>query len=107
MAIRHLTILVDDLTGEESDDIATVSFSLEGVDYEIDLTAANANKLRAALSDFIAQARQPKDRSKQSRAGRGVEAAKVRDWAKQNSISVPARGRIPNEIMEQFRLNQA
>jgi hypothetical protein len=49
--------LVDDLDGTQSDDISTVTFGLDGVTYEIDLTEANAASLRKSLEEFVAHAR--------------------------------------------------
>ena len=37
MAQKTIVTLIDDLTGEEAEDITTVEFALEGVTYEIDL----------------------------------------------------------------------
>jgi hypothetical protein len=48
-----------------------VTFGLDGVDYEIDLTDANASKLRDALADFIAAARRTGGRIKRERLLRG------------------------------------
>jgi hypothetical protein len=46
MAQKVLIQLVDDLDGSASEDITTVTFGLDGANYEIDLTANNAAKLR-------------------------------------------------------------
>ena len=48
MALKTIVTVVDDLTGEESEDISTVEFALDGVDYTIDLTDKNAQELRDA-----------------------------------------------------------
>ncbi len=55
MAQRRLTSLVDDLNGRTADE--TVRFGLGGPEYEIDLSRANARKLRSALAPFVAKAR--------------------------------------------------
>ena len=44
--------LVDDLDGEVADE--TVEFGVDGKNYEIDLSTANAKKLRDALAEFVA-----------------------------------------------------
>ncbi|MGA9748848.1 MAG: Lsr2 family protein, partial [Nocardioides sp.] len=44
MAQRVHVVLVDDLDGSDADE--TVTFGLDGVDYEIDLTDAHAAALR-------------------------------------------------------------
>src|SRR5512144_2776003 len=44
--------LVDDLDGGDADE--TVKFALDGVQYEIDLSSANAEKLRDVFAQYIA-----------------------------------------------------
>src|SRR4029450_6761150 len=52
MARRVITPLIDDLDGKKAD--RTVEFSLDGTNYTIDLSEANAGKLRKALDPYIA-----------------------------------------------------
>lgn len=47
VAQKVQVLLVDDLDGGEADE--TVTFALDGKTYEIDLTTANADKLRGLL----------------------------------------------------------
>ena len=47
MARKTYVELIDDLTGEKAEE--TVSFALDGVAYEIDLSEENAAKLREEL----------------------------------------------------------
>ncbi|WP_425563740.1 Lsr2 dimerization domain-containing protein [Pseudonocardia aurantiaca] len=51
-----MTRLVDDLDGSEA--VATVSFSLDGVSFEIDLSEGHLAEFRAALHPFVRVARQ-------------------------------------------------
>ena len=51
MARQVITTLIDDLDGKKAD--RTVEFSLDGTSYTIDLSDANAGKLRKALDPFI------------------------------------------------------
>ena len=44
MAQKTIVTLVDDLTGEEAENINTVEFALDGVTYELDLTDENSTK---------------------------------------------------------------
>jgi hypothetical protein len=44
VAQKTIVTLIDDLTGEEAEDITTVEFALEGITYEIDLADENAAK---------------------------------------------------------------
>lgn len=50
MAQKVEVHLEDDLDGGPAEDI--IQFSLDGKDYEIDLSTANAEKLRKALRSF-------------------------------------------------------
>ncbi|CAO0837692.1 Lsr2 family protein OS=Streptomyces microflavus OX=1919 GN=G3I39_33275 PE=4 SV=1 [Streptomyces microflavus] len=50
MAQKVQVLLVDDLDGVEADE--TVTFALDGKTYEIDLTTANADKLRGLLQPY-------------------------------------------------------
>lgn len=63
---RRVVTLVDDLNGREAAE--TVAFGLDGTNYEIDLTEANARKLRAALGAYVTVAR------KKPRVGRPPKA---------------------------------
>ena len=54
MATKTFTELVDDLDGSKAD--LTVSFSLEGVDYEIDLSNAHVEELHADMTKWIVAA---------------------------------------------------
>jgi nucleoid-associated protein Lsr2 len=55
MAQKVVVSLVDDLAGGTAEE--TVAFGLDGRDYEIDLSSANASKLREAVATFVAAAR--------------------------------------------------
>ena len=107
MAQKVQIILEDDIDGGKADE--TVRFSLDGSNYEIDLSSANAEKLRKALSQFISAGRKaaartgaaPKARSASSGA-RNSESAKIRQWARDNGYNVNARGRIQQEIQEAY-----
>ncbi len=55
MAKTVIVKLIDDLDGGDADE--TVSFALDGRSYEIDLSTANAERLRQALTPFVEGAR--------------------------------------------------
>ncbi|MDP3971392.1 MAG: Lsr2 family protein [Candidatus Nanopelagicales bacterium] len=104
MARRTQTILIDDLDGSSADE--TVLLALDGVDYEIDLSAENAAELREALASYLEVAR----RASRRRGGRGgarrssagVDPAAVRAWAREEGVPVSERGRISSSVVEQF-----
>ncbi|HLT61876.1 MAG TPA: Lsr2 family protein [Microlunatus sp.] len=107
MAKETITRLVDDLDKSDADE--TVRFGLDGAEYEIDLSAKNAAKLRQALEPYVnagtrvgragarATARrrtaQPVDRA-QNRA--------IREWARSRNKKISDRGRIPEEIVAEY-----
>ena len=66
MAKKVTVTLVDDFDGEGDAD-ETVEFALDGVNYEIDLSAKNAAKLRSDLKKWVDAGRRTGGR----RRGRG------------------------------------
>ena len=101
-----MTVYTDDLTGMESEEVSTHRFSLNGVEYEIDLTPESYDKLDAALRVFIEKGRKI-GRSKQSGRTRkdlpvGPSAEEIRAWARANGQEVNQRGRVPREVREAF-----
>lgn len=101
MAQKVQVILIDDIDGGNADE--TVSFSLDGVAYEIDLSTENAAKLREALSTWVGHARRvggrrAAGRRAGSRGAGGGESAAIREWARANGYTVNDRGRIPANI---------
>lgn len=107
MAQRVTHSLVDDLDGSEADE--TVSFGLDGVEYDVDLSEDNATALRNALSDYVEAARRVSGRAKRGTAkvstsrGGGYsreQSAEVRRWGKAQGWSVSDRGRIPGDLAE-------
>jgi hypothetical protein len=106
MAQKVQVLLVDDLDGGEADE--TVTFALDGKTYEIDLTTANADKLREALEPYTKGGRRTGGRAATSRgktrasAGAGQDTAKIRAWAKENGYEVNDRGRVPASVREAY-----
>jgi len=100
MAQQVNIVLVDDIDGSPADE--TVSFALDGKDYEIDLSTKNAGKLRDAIAPYVGHAR----RSGRRRAGRGGSSgpspADIRAWARDNGFDVPDRGRVSSEVREAY-----
>jgi len=105
---KQITQLVDDLDGSVIEHGgSTIRFSLEGRSYEIDLSASNAERLRAALAPFIAAGRsigstRGSGARRTSRSASG-ELAAIRSWAQSNGYSVGDRGRISAEVREAYQ----
>lgn len=103
MAQKVQVLLVDDLDGGEADE--TVSFALDGATYEIDLSSANAKKLRDSLQSFVEHARKAGAGSRRRRprgASSRERSADIRAWAKARGIKVNERGRIPQTVVERY-----
>jgi hypothetical protein len=113
MAKKTTTQLVDDLDGIVlGEDGSTVAFSVDGVDYEIDLGAEHADELREAFAPFIAAGRKaaggrrgpaPRPLSKAATSGDAAERSEARAWLRDNGHKVGVRGRISAELMALFR----
>jgi hypothetical protein len=110
MATKTIVQLTDDLDGSKAE--KTVSFSLDGVTYEIDLSKKNAADLEKAFSKYVTAARRVGGRAA---AGRGrtrrtsvnADPKAVRAWAASNGIHVNPRGRIPGDVVQQFEAANA
>lgn len=81
MATRTVVTLVDDVDGGVAEE--SLSFGLDGVEYEIDLSRTNAAALRDVLAEFVAHAhrtpvRPRRSRSRESSGSGSGRAAKVR-----------------------------
>ena len=108
MAQKTIVKTYDDLDGSEIDaDGKSVTFSLEGTSYEIDLSSKNVEKLRAAFAPYTEKARKVSGRNGRS-SGKSAEPAPVdtravRAWAEEQGMEVSARGRLSSDLIEQYR----
>ena len=105
MAQKVQVILVDDIDGGEAQE--TVSFSLDGVSYELDLSKKNAAKLRDSFAQYVASARRVSGRGRgrgRGRAGatRGTDTSAIRQWARDQGLKVSDRGRVPADILAKY-----
>ncbi|KAA8880648.1 Lsr2 family protein [Nocardia colli] len=104
---KHVTVtLVDDFDGK-SKASETVQFAIDGKAYEIDLSVANAGKLRGALDPWIEKARKT-GRAKRSSNGRTASAidreqtVAIREWARKHGHNVSTRGRIAADVVAAY-----
>jgi hypothetical protein len=109
MAQRVQIVLEDDLDGGTAAE--TVTFGLDGVNYEIDLSDRNADKLRDDFATWIGHARRSGGRRSTGRrasspssgsASRRSDLSAVRAWARQNGHQVSDRGRIPASVQAAY-----
>jgi Lsr2 len=106
MATVTRTYMIDDLDGSE-EDVSTVLFSLDRKDFEIDLSAANAEQLRGKLAKFIDAATPVKPQRGRTTTRKSGPASReqttaVREWARNNGYEVSERGRISAAVQKAF-----
>jgi hypothetical protein len=95
----------DDLDGSIA--LKTISFGLDGVVYEIDLSVKNSEKLRGLLQRYFNAGRRVGGLSTRGHRGNGTarspaQLAAIRDRARHNGYEVGARGGIPVHIVESY-----
>lgn len=106
MAQRVQIILEDDYDGGEADE--TVTFGLDGAEYEIDLSTANAAELRNGLAPWLGHARKVGGRKRSRVATRSAAndtngaTSDIRAWALDNGMEVSSRGRISSEVRRAY-----
>ncbi|MCA4134529.1 Lsr2 family protein [Arthrobacter sp. M4] len=81
-----------------------VRFSLDGVQYEIALNDANADRLRQALEPYVATGRKLRAHKKKPdpRSLDAATAKAVREWASAQGIRVSPRGRVRYDVVDRF-----
>ena len=104
MAQKITVALEDDLTGGPAAE--TVRFAVDGIAYEIDLSAKNAAAFGKQLAPYIEHARRA-GRAQSRRAGRSAASRQrsgdIRAWAREHGLAVSERGRIPASVVEQYQ----
>jgi hypothetical protein len=111
MAKRVIHELIDDIDGKPADE--SIIFGLDGVQYEIDLSKKNAQRLREAIAPFLeagtkvgrggvtVSAGRGRGRGGPARTDRDQNRA-IREWAQSHGIEVSDRGRIKQEIVDRY-----
>lgn len=107
MAQKIQTLLIDDIDGSEAE--GTIRFTLDGSEYEIDLSAAHSTELRKSLEKYVAHARKVGGTTR--RAPRGAsrkgssptDSIAVRIWAREQGIDIKERGRVPASVIAKYK----
>ena len=109
MSQKVQVILVDDLDGGDAEQ--TVQFSFDGVSYEIDLSAKNANKFADVIAPYVGVARRvgsARGRRRSTAAKpTGSSPAEIREWARAEGYEVSERGRINAELRALYESSHA
>lgn len=104
MARKVHVQLIDDLSGQDADE--TLRFSVDGIDYDIDLTASHAAELRGRLEKYLTHGRRLRGTSGPRAARTGPtsreETRQIRNWAEAHGYNPSVRGRISQEIRKAY-----
>jgi len=103
-------IRVDDIDGSEGGDVAKRDFEILDRMFTIDLNDENYKRVTEALETlavFIENSTEVKRAGRGRKTGgaakvKGYTNAEVKEWAKQNGVEAPERGKIPDEIYAAF-----
>ncbi|AMY19580.1 MULTISPECIES: histone-like nucleoid-structuring protein Lsr2 [Nocardiaceae] len=118
MAKQYVVELTDDIDGTAIADGTgeSISFSVNGVDYSIDLKDKNATEFHRKLDYYIQHAERVGGRKRKATTPKPSAAAEsapstkrdpeqtraIREWANANGYTVNSRGRIPAEVVEAY-----
>lgn len=111
MAQRVVTLLIDDISGQESEDVTNVRFAVSGTEYEIDLNDENHAAFMRALAPYMEKGRRIRRSRKSGRpsarsaASGGEDTAQIREWAKSQGYEINERGRVPAHIRQAYEQN--
>lgn len=112
MVKLYSTAWTDDLDGSLA--ATTLEFSFDGITYAIDLSEANAMRMRDCLEPYMRAASKASRRSErktwpveQSPADKAQSPhQRAREWLRMNGHEVGSRGRLPQELLQRYELAQ-
>jgi hypothetical protein len=109
MAQKVQVLLVCDLHDNDEEGTETVTFSLDGATYEIDVCDAHAAELRDAFAPYVGNARRAGRAAAGGRRKAGAKVASnpdriaaIREWGRKNGHKVSERGRLSASLVEAF-----
>lgn len=104
MARRTTVELLDDLDGSPAEE--TITFTVDGKSYEIDLNTENAAAFRGELERYMTAGRRVgtmrRSPSRGAAQRSSQETAAIREWARANGHEVSDRGRISREVADAY-----
>jgi hypothetical protein len=83
----------------------SITFGLDGQEYEIDLCVKHSEKFTETVGKFAEHARRGTVKGARRRrrtAANRQRSAEIRAWAKENGMEVSDRGRIPAHVVAGF-----
>jgi hypothetical protein len=96
MAHQQTVVFIDDLDGSEA--VRTVAFSLDGQQYEIDLSTQNLQRLRDALAPFAAKARRVRVESAAAQRARQERPRREEAGREEAGREEADRGAAPAQV---------
>ncbi|MDX6206301.1 MAG: hypothetical protein QOE76_2546 [Frankiales bacterium] len=118
MAQRVQVLLVCDVHDDDTTPgTETISFSLDGTNYEIDVCDDHAAELRDAVAPYVGAGRRiggarsggrrvaarPAAAARPASGSDRQRAGDIRAWAKSQGLAVNERGRIPATIVAEYQ----
>lgn len=105
---KTVVVLEDDIDGSEATE--TLSFGLDGVEYEIDLNQGHADELRETRRRYTNAPRKISGGRgrvvNRKSSNTGPDAKAIRKWALDQGLQVNTRGRIQADIVEKYEATQ-
>jgi hypothetical protein len=108
MAQKVQVLLVCDLHDNDTEGTETVTFSLDGAAYEIDVCDKHGTALRNAFATYVGAARRA-GRSTTVKRGRPAKVVSdkdrttaIREWARKNGYKVSERGRLSAAVIAAY-----
>ena len=107
MAQKVQVLLVCDLHDNDTEGTETVSFSLDGSAYEIDVCDKHGKELRDSFARYVGAARRAgrTTSAKRGRAKGGSDKDRtvaIREWARKNGHKVSERGRLSAAVLAAY-----
>jgi hypothetical protein len=103
--------LAEDPESQAQADV-TRRFSVDGADFEIDMSESESKAFDAAMALYLEAGRllgrggkprgQGRAVSRPARERPAVDTVKVREWARENGIEIKDRGRVPGDVVAKY-----
>lgn len=108
MAKKTIEKYFSDLSGNAIEgNSPTLYFSFDGTSYEIDLTDDEKSAFKDTIAPYLGHARSVRGSAARRPAAKssstsGHDPKVVRAWAVEQGLDVPARGRIPASLVQEY-----
>ncbi|WP_459612871.1 histone-like nucleoid-structuring protein Lsr2 [Corynebacterium urogenitale] len=108
MARQEVTQYFDDIDNSPlaEEEVQVVDFTIDGVEYTMDLGPKNKQVFDEVLAPYIKAARRVSKSSSRGKSSAGSSSAVrnklIREWALNNGLEVSKRGRIAADVVEKF-----